>query len=896
MIHWHARHAARRLSSGQQIANEAKGYVNVLMQSKGSRQISRSLPSWLLRCLIGQPLRRIRVGERGLELIGSKAREILYTGMSGPMTGAAGRIIVRLDDGSEWRAGGFGRSEIATFIEAANFARSQHLTDLFDEAEAELRLLAQAAARLDQPRRYPAACLLEPFVQRARAVCRGLPTSVPVDLLSGEQQEVFNAVLALCNEAGRLRDAAINRFIDAELDETGEFFDTIESNPLTAEQRRAVVTDEDAVLVLAGAGSGKTSVIVAKAAYIIERGIRAPDEILLLAFGKDAAEEMATRIRKRNGASVDAMTFHALGYEIIRQVEGQAPALVAHASDDTRYYAHLREILLTEIATRDGPCALLLSWFAEFYRPYKTEWDFRTAAEYEQYVRDTELRTLSGDLVKSFEELVIANWLYLNGIAYEYEPDYEHALPDNERRAYTPDFRLTESGVYIEHFGVRKAVDSDGKMRLKTAPHVDFEQYLEGMEWKRKVHKAHGTILIETFSYENVEGKLLSGLRDKLAPYVKTRPVPPAMVFERLAQLGQVDAFTQTLGIFLRHFKSGGLAIEQCRERAEASPGSLRARAFLKIFELLHEAYETRLGDRIDFEDMIGRATEHVKQGRYRSPYRHFLVDEFQDMSDGRAALVLALKAQHADARIFAVGDDWQSIYRFAGSDLHLMRHFGEVFGGSFAGEKGVHSVVDLGRTFRNVDRIALAARRFVLQNPAQITKEIIPAAKIASAAIRLIEYARNTEAEALRAALDAISASASGTKSSVLLLGRYRFVEPLNLAELSSHYPGLDIRFLTVHRSKGLEADHVVILRAASGRMGFPSEIVDDTLLDLVLPEPETFAHAEERRLFYVAMTRARHSVTVMIDRDNPSMFATELLEDRAYGAVLLGAPTIAE
>ena len=111
--------------------------------------------------------------------------------------------------------------------------------------------------------------------------------------------------------------------------------------------------------------------------------------------------------------------------------------------------------------------------------------------------------------------------------------------------------------------------------------------------------------------------------------------------------------------------------------------------------------------------------------------------------------------------------------------------------------------------------------------------------------------------------------------------------MQPDNVAALGSEFPGLDMRFLTVHRSKGLEADHVIILRATRGRMGFPSEIVDDSLLNLVLPEPETFAHAEERRLFYVALTRARHSVTILSDREAPSAFATELLEDKAYGTI---------
>ncbi|MEL7801674.1 UvrD-helicase domain-containing protein [Sulfitobacter pontiacus] len=672
--------------------------------------------------------------------------------------------------------------------------------------------------------------------------------------------------------------------------------DTIESNPLTPEQRLAVITDEDATLVLAGAGSGKTSVIVAKAAYLIQRDIRPPNEILLMAFGKDAAAEMANRIEERSGAVVDALTFHALGYGIIREVEGGAPALAPHASDDTQFRALLRDILINDVATKAGLGGLLLKWFSEFYWPYKSEWDFKTKDEYYQYVETHELRTLQGDLVKSFEEWEIANWLYLNGIAYEYEPDYEHDLPANDRRAYTPDFRLTESGVYIEHFGVRKTRGTDGSIRLTTAPYVDREEYLEGMEWKRKIHRDHETTLIETYSYERVEGELTEALAEKLADYVVPEPMPQDQIFNTLSELGQVDAFTQTLGTFLRHFKSSGGSLEHCRIRAEKSKDAPRGKAFLQIFEPLLQAYQKRLGDRIDFEDMIVRATEHVKSGRYLSPYRHLLVDEFQDISEGRAKLLMALKGQHADARIFAVGDDWQSIYRFTGADIHLMRDFGKEFGGVFEGESGVHSTVDLGRTFRSVDKIALPARTFVLQNPSQIEKQVIPFSNTDDPAIKVGYYKRGNDDAALETALEDIRASAAGGKTTVLLLGRYRFLKPENLAQLGHRYPEISMRFMTVHASKGLEADHVVILRAVSDRMGFPSEIVDDPLLDLVLPEPENFDHAEERRLFYVALTRARKSVIVLADREKPSVFARELVGNLEYGTVELGEPGIAE
>lgn len=121
------------------------------------------------------------------------------------------------------------------------------------------------------------------------------------------------------------------------------------------------------------------------------------------------------------------------------------------------------------------------------------------------------------------------------------------------------------------------------------------------------------------------------------------------------------------------------------------------------------------------------------------------------------------------------------------------------------------------------------------------------------------------------------------GRKATVLLLGRYRFVEP-DMRSLRRRHPNMTITFKTIHASKGLEADHVVLLGADSARMGFPSMIVDDPLLALVSPEAEPFANAEERRVMYVAMTRARRTVTILASEARPSAFVTELLKDPAY------------
>ncbi|WP_226937694.1 UvrD-helicase domain-containing protein [Pseudogemmobacter faecipullorum] len=660
----------------------------------------------------------------------------------------------------------------------------------------------------------------------------------------------------------------------------------MESKPLTPEQRLSIVVDEDATLVLAGAGSGKTSVITAKAAYLLKAGIRPAEQILLLAFAKDAATEMSERIEARCGMPIEARTFHALAYDIIGKVEGSKPALAPHATDDTAFLDLIRDILRDLVSTVRDVARAIVAWFAHFLVPAPEEQDFETKHEWYSAVEKLDLRTLQGEQVKSFEELEIANWLYENGIDYEYEPTYEHSVSTEGRRDYTPDFRLKESGVYIEHFGVRRKRGPDGKDVLTTAPYVDRDEYLAGMDWKRQVHAEHGTTLIETFSYERSEDRLLEALEEKLAPHVTLNPRPLSTIFDRVVEMGQVDAFSRMLGTFVRQFKSGGYQIGACTDKAERLKMGRRGRAFLAIFEPVYAEYESRLGDRIDFEDMVLRAATYVEERRYESPFRHILVDEFQDISQGRARLIRALKAQHADARIFAVGDDWQSIYRFAGSDIHIMRNFGAMFGGSFADEKAVHRTVDLGRTFRSVDRIALAARRFVLQNPAQITKRVVPAGVAPDPAIRVVWTRRDEGDGQLRQVLSGLAAlpAPMDRKTSVLLLGRYRFVDP-GLRDLQRAFPQLSFSYKTIHSSKGLEADHVVLLGADAGRVGFPSEITDDPLLSLVSPEAEPFENAEERRVMYVAMTRARATLTILASRSRPSAFVSELLADPEYG-----------
>lgn len=796
-------------------------------------------------------------------------------------------VSMRLGDREDALLKGAGHQDANEFAVQVTAAWTRvNLAALEVESARLDRILADVLS-LAAPARYPAACQLAPLLDDARDLDTSLLSKLNAEAVGPEVVARIAPVRHFAADPRTARAKAIAAFVTTELDRWKDFFDRIESKPLTPEQRLSVVVDEDATLVLAGAGSGKTSVITAKAAYLVKAGIRQPEEILLLAFAKNAAEEMSERVEARSGVPLVARTFHAIAYDIIGIVEGSKPALADHATDDMAFTNLIKQILKDLVHRLSEVSNAIIRFFAHFFVEPKTEWDFKTKHDFYTHMEVQDLRTLQGEKVKSYEELQIANWLYENGIEYEYESIYEHKVAETGRRDYQPDFRLTDSGIYIEHFGVRREKTASGE-RLVTAPFVNRDEYLAGMDWKRQVHAENQTTLIETYSYERQEGRLLTSLAEKLAPHVTLNPRPVDTIYDRIVELKQVDDFSKLLGTFLRKFKSGGYSLQDCETKSDKMKLGKRARAFLDVFAPVFEEYQKRLNGRIDFEDMILRAARYAETGRYVSPFRHILVDEFQDISQSRARLVKALKSQHPDVRIFAVGDDWQSIFRFAGSDIHLMRHFGREFGSSFDGEAGVHRAVDLGRTFRSVDQIAFAARTFVLRNPAQIEKQIVPAGTATEPAIRVVTVAKGEDEAKLSEALNALSAAMApgANPTTVLLLGRYRFVEP-DMSALRRRHPRLKITFKTIHGSKGLEADHVMLLNADSGRMGFPSEIVDDPLLSLVSPEEEAFQNAEERRVMYVAMTRARHSLTILASNARPSSFVTELRKDPAYGIV---------
>ncbi|TFC59571.1 DNA helicase UvrD [Cryobacterium sp. TMT2-15-1] len=778
------------------------------------------------------------------------------------------------------RAASFAAAFAAAQAEAVHALRLQQLVDEFDQAANQVRLFTEALATAVAVHLKTAGWLTTEFsaywAARKAAVKFGQLLDNP------DLQPHIKALSAVSRETVRIwREdlpafiAAQNeRHLAAELDACHDFFDTVEKSPLTPEQARAVVCFDNRMLVVASAGSGKTSTMVAKAGYALHRNLIPADKILMLAFNNAAAKELGARARERlaplglDADKVVAKTFHAFGLEIIGKATGRKPSLAPWLDEHGGDLKQLGRIVDGLRAADPG---------------FRTQWDFFRAVLARDYP-DVEgepdnsaseapvFRTAQGEVVKSAGERMIADWLYFHTVDYVYERPYRIDTVDPEHGQYRPDFYYPKIDVYHEHL----ALDADGQS--------PFDGYLDSLRWKRGLHREHGTTLIETTMSELWSGTGLHTLAQELTQRgIQLHPNPARIIATQTPT--ENERLLRTFRSFLTHAKSNRLSDDQLRERLdELTEGEVRFRdaAFLRLFAPIRREWDKKLAAEgcIDFEDMLNLSAEHLEAGDWESPYELVMVDEFQDASHARARLARALVAQPG-RHLFAVGDDWQSINRFAGADLSVMTDFQHLFGPS--------EVLRLERTFRFSQSIADVSSRFVLQNPSQLIKRVVSSTPEFPPTIGAVSVDTDKAVKAaIHHRLKALHTQIArgripqpvGVKVTVFVLGRYRHQSEClpdcrDLANL------LDVKFMTIHASKGAEADYIVIPGMVSGKWGFPSTIPNDPVLRMAMPAAEDFKRAEERRLFYVAMTRARRGVLLVTVKNRESPFLMELIRD---------------
>lgn len=667
-----------------------------------------------------------------------------------------------------------------------------------------------------------------------------------------------------------------------EIDRARNVIGKVEGRKLDDQQMQCIIKPMRNHLVVAGAGTGKTTTIVGKVKYLLKTTECSPKDILVVSFTNASAEEMRKRLKSETNEEIEASTFHKLGLNILTEVAGVKPKI----SDlDLRKFVrdrlkmHMRDFAYFE---------LLCDYILYNHKDEKADDCFRTEEEYNEYLNSNPPITLKGEAVKSYGELDIANFLYRNGIKYEYEQEYEVDTRTAEKAQYRPDFHLSESGIYIEYFGIDREGHVPSFFTSKTG-RSPSEEYQMGMAWKRKVHNSNGTILVESYAYERADGILLKNLERNLkARGVSFQPLSQEELWEKIENSNNsknlLSGIEELISTVIALIKSNNYTYDTVRRLHGERVGIGGSRILLDIIEPIYDDYQNELisKDEIDFEDMINKATQMVRDGKYKNPYKYVIVDEYQDISKSRYMLLKALR-DSMDYKLFCVGDDWQSIYRFAGSDLSYILNFSKHWGQA--------EISKIETTYRFNESLINISGNFVMQNPAQIRKRL-KSGQRSSKGFALAEIKAYTEEHAIN--FMTMRLLELPVNSTVYFIGRYNTDQEIlkkwgnmqfmydNVAGLAkviwNRRRDLDITFMTAHKSKGLQADYVFIINNKDRGLGFPSKIQDDPLVGILLEEKETYPYAEERRLFYVAMTRSRVKTFLLVLDNNMSEFVSEI------------------
>ena len=668
------------------------------------------------------------------------------------------------------------------------------------------------------------------------------------------------------------------------LDTHKEFFDHCLKYPLDKQQRRSIVSGEENCLVVSSAGSGKTSSIVGKVKYLTEIKKINPQNILLISYTNKAAAELTERM---GIAGLRGYTFHKLALDIIGQTTGQKPSI--YENTDALFVKIYHELLNDKKFKKS-----VIEYFIDYQTPEK-EWEKRKNERRQQLSEQKEVRLkatfpdMDGKTVyvRSEQEQKICFALSSLSVKFRYEEPYEHPLVDEMHSQYKPDFSIYfEQGgetkrIYLEHFGV----DEHGLVPIWFAKDrgITYEEanqkYNDGITWKKAAHEKFGTKLLTTssadFHYSDIREKLKTllekadvSIQEKTDAELYDMVLPPNSKHEK--------AFIRLVVTFVTLIKSSCKSVDEVLRQTK-NAGDERSTFIIKnIFQPVYKRYIEELANinQIDFTDAILQATD-ICRSSHPVKYDYIIVDEFQDISVDRYNFLKVLREGNPPAKLYCVGDDWQSIYRFSGSDMALFNQFSDYFGQT--------EINKIETTYRFGEPLVSLSSQFIQRNEAQIKKNIHPFNPQVKTELQFCDYERRDYCNVIGQLVASIPLD-----KSVFLLGRYSFDDYY----LSFMYKSVKegnrffyiigdrkIEFLTVHKSKGLEADYVIILQCNKDTYGFPSLVSDDPVLNYVLTRSDQYPYGEERRLFYVAITRAKVKTYILYDRRFPSVFVDEFL-----------------
>jgi DNA helicase-4 len=665
-------------------------------------------------------------------------------------------------------------------------------------------------------------------------------------------------------------------------------------NALNDKQHEAVVSEDKRLLVLAGAGSGKTKTLLQKLIYLIEEKGVPPSNILAITFTKNATNEMIDRLiisadttgqyeqqlfnkhstkadrdreryyQQKKYKWIDGLTvktFHSFCYNILRnygvnefdnkfriigdEKRDEEDELSKHVAPETVFEV-IHKLLIEQC--EDTAYLLQLKRYILDYiidKIHLNKTDPKLLPKDGKY-----FTTLNGTKVRSKSEQFIADWLYRHSIRYQYEP-----VLNVKDFAFHPDFYIPDANLYIEHVSNKSFSTNDKE-----------EQFQKG-----------NLLLVKTYESMTKDSALFNHTLDKIVKnrlpvnYHKTVTLNFKEEFNSYHE--DVKDFVAQIMRITDMIKVENIDIDTVLENARQDQHE-RVRSFYELAIPIVKKYINYCINKsyLDFNDLISRSISLFKNhadiaSKYKSKYQYILVDEFQDVNNLQVELIKLLLTDQT--QLFCVGDDWQSIYGFRGSNVSYIVEFEKHFANA--------KIVKLNLNYRSTQNIVGASNEVIKHNKFKVEKDVYASKKSEH---KIVVYAGNTQEENIRFCVDKVKELLNDGLSNDDILFLYRRSKMFTSYFYGFKNEGIRVQAKTIHAAKGLEAKVVFVIGLTEGYGGFPDVWLEDRIFQIIKKANHDLLMEEERRLFYVAITRAKDKLFLITEKGNESSFLKEIPE----------------
>ena len=659
------------------------------------------------------------------------------------------------------------------------------------------------------------------------------------------------------------------------------------------QQREAILCENKRALVLAGAGSGKTKTLIQKLLYLIQHTQVKPSNILAITFTKNATNEMLDRLiiagdatgkyeqfinaknisRKEKDAerfkqvqskgwinNLTVRTFHSLCYSILKNYGGSVydNKFRLILEDDAfesagnfkgrapeKPFELLHKILIEKCKDKNYLLSLkryILDFYVDrIFVDEKLKQNF--------YKSETKYTTLKGEKVRSKSERDIADWLYRHSIKYVYEP--EIYFKDFE---FKPDFFIPQADLYIEHVSNKSFSMNEKEQQFEVSGHTLVKTY-ETM--------THNSNLFNLALERIVMGKINGNISQIVSLNFEE---------EFKSYHDKIDEFLKMCMRVLSMAKADNISFEKILCKAKESKHD-RVKIFYELCLPLSTEYKNYCVKKsyLDFDDLLIETINLLENHEeirtlFQHKFKYILVDEFQDVNSLQVKLLKQLATNQT--QLFCVGDDWQSIYGFRGSEVDYIINFEKHFESP--------AIIKLGINYRSTDSIVNASNEVIKNNKFKIDKEV-KAVKQSPNKLHIFK-AKSINEDGVDYVTERINEYLESGLNSDDILILYRRSKMFAPYRNALRQAGLKVSAKTIHAAKGLEAKIVFILGLIDGSGGFPDIWLDDIVFRTIKYVKYDLLMEEERRLFYVAITRAKEELHLITELGNESRFIDEI------------------